>query len=170
MPAVNAAQPSVTQDRPSLDLTRFARVVGLLGSAHEGERSNAVTAGGRMLQAAGMRWEDFIEAHHRAEIATAAAADLLLENTALKAELEQLRRTGTAVALWNDVGAQVSDNRVAAEWALDLHRRGAVWLSDFEVPFLTRCTNWTGRLTPKMQPIFQRIMDRIVERTGLTPP
>jgi hypothetical protein len=154
-----------------IDLNKFSRVVGLLGSDYEGERLNAVTLGSRLLKDAGMHWSDFIEAYRRAEIATEAAAVLLAENTALKAELDQLRRTGTAVALWNDVGAQVSDTRRAAAWALDLHHRGIVWLSPgFEVPFLTRCSTWTGTLTPRMAPIFQRVMDRIVERTGLTPP
>jgi hypothetical protein len=170
LPPANTHSAQANQAPPNLDLTKFTRIVGMLGSDHEGERSNAVTLGGRMLQAVGMRWEDFIEAYRRAEIATEAAAVLLAENTSLKAELDQLRSTGTAVALWNDVGAQVSNTRTAAEWALDLHRCGRVWLSDFEVAFLTRCTTWTGRLTPKMQPIFQRIMDRVVERTGLTPP
>jgi hypothetical protein len=171
LPPANAPSAQVNQAPPSLDLAKFTLIVGMLGSDREGERSNAVTLGGRMLAAAGMRWEDFIEAYRRAELATEAAALLLAENTSLKAELDQLRSTGTAVALWNDVGAQVSDTRVAAEWALDLHRCGVVWLApDFEVAFLRRCATWTGRLTPKMQPIFQRIMDRIVERTGLTPP
>jgi hypothetical protein len=154
-----------------LDLAKFSRVVGLLGSAHDGEKLNAVTLGGRMLQSAGMRWEDFIESYRRAEIATEAAAVLLAENGALKAELEQLRSTSKGVALLEDVGAKVSDSRLAAEWALDLHRRGQVWLApDFEIEFLQSCTRWTGRLTPKMQSIFQRIMDRIVTRTGLAPP
>jgi hypothetical protein len=43
-------------------------------------------------------------------------------------------------------------------------------LSDFEVDFLNTCMGWTGRLTPRQQPIFQRIMERIVERTGMQPP
>lgn len=174
MPPANTHSAQVNQARPSLDLAKFTLIVARLGSDHEGERSNAVTLGGRLLQAAGMRWEDFIEAYRRAELATEAAAALLAENIALREELEQLRAEnsrGTAVALWNEVGAQVSDTRTAAEWALDLHHRGVVWLApDFEVAFLRRCTTWTGRLTPKMRPIFQRIMDRIVERTGLTPP
>lgn len=170
LPPANSPQPSEKQDLAGLDLAKFARVVGLLGSAHEGERLNAVTLGGRMLQAAGMRWEDFVESYRRAEIATEAASVLLAENTALKTEIDKLR-TGSAAALWNEVGAAVSDTHRTASWALDLHRRGLVWLSpDFEVPFLTRCTTWTGRLTPKMQPVFQRLIDRIVAHTGLTPP
>ena len=170
MSAANAHNAQVNQVPPRLDLSKFTLIVARLGSDHVGERENAVALGSRMLARCNMRWEDFIEAYRRAELATEAAALLLAENTALKAELDQLRSTGTAVALWNNVGAEVSDTRAAAEWALDLHRRGQVWLSAFEVAFLTTCTAWTGRLTPKMQPIFQKTMDRVVERAGSTPP
>jgi hypothetical protein len=153
-----------------IDEPRCPGLVGLLGSDHEGERANAVTLGGRMLQAVGMRWEDFVDAYRRAEIATEAAALLLAENTELRGELERLQSTSNAIALWQDVAAPNAAPRAAATWALNLHHRGQVWLSSFEVAFLTTCTAWTGRLTPKMQPIFQQIMDRVVERTGSTPP
>lgn len=168
MPPANSPQPATTQ---AFDTARFARIVGKLGSDHEGERANAVALGGRMLAAAGMRWEDFAGALHQAEVATEAAAELLARNTALEAEVEQLRSTGGNLALMEDVGAKVTDTRRAAEWALDLHRRGRVWLAaNFEVEFLTSCARWRGRLSTKQQPIFQRIMDRIVAQTGLTPP
>src|SRR4051812_44016384 len=110
----------------------------MIGSTSDNEALVAARAAQRMLRASGPAGPDFIDPQPGAELATEAAAVLLTENAVLKAELEQLRRTGPAVALWNDVGAKVSDNRVAAQWALDLHRRGRVWLSaDFEVPFLT---------------------------------
>src|SRR5262249_54264748 len=115
-------------------------------------------------------WEDFVDAYRRAEIATEAAALLLAENTELRSEIDRLRSTTTAIALWQDVASPAAAPRAAAEWALDLHRRGQVWLSTFEVAFLTTCSAWTGRLTPKMQLIFQKTMDRVVERTGSTPP
>jgi hypothetical protein len=163
--------PSPQKQAPPLNLQRFTRILGRLGSEHAGERQNALAAGTRMLEAAGLRWEDIIaDAHHQRDIAVQAAEALFAENTELRAELDQLRSAGTAVAVWENVGAAVSDTRRAATWALDLHRAGRVWLSNYEIGFLTRCTRWTGRLTPKMQPVFQRTVDRIVERTGLTPP
>jgi hypothetical protein len=172
LPAANAPEPSERQEPASLDLARLGTFLGIADSSeHEGEALNAIRMAGRLLRAAEMSWQDIADGHRRAELATEAAAVLLAENTALRAELEQLRSTGTAVALWNDVGAQVSDTRRAASWALDLHRRGLVWLSgDFELPFLQRCTTWTGRLTPRMRPIFQRLINRIVAQTGQTPP
>ena len=162
--------PRITQDLLGLDLAKFTRVVGLLGSDQAGERANAVTIGSRMLQAAGMRWEDFVDAYRRAEIATEAAALLLAEDTELRGEIDRLRSSSAAIALWQEVGSAAVAHRAAAEWALDLNRRGQVWLSAFEVAFLTSCSTWTGRLTRKMQPIFQTIMDRVVERTGSAPP
>jgi hypothetical protein len=79
LPPANTHSAQLNQARPSLDLAKCARIVGMLGSSHEGERANAVTLGSRMLAAVGMRWEDFIEAYRRAEIATKAAAILLAE-------------------------------------------------------------------------------------------
>jgi hypothetical protein len=107
---------------------------------------------------------------HELEIATEAAAVLLAENNASRAEVEQLLTTGTTVAIWSDVGNAIADTQHAAEWALDFHRQGCVWLSEFEVRFLNTCTQWDGRLTPKQAPIFQRVMERIAARTGMTPP
>jgi hypothetical protein len=171
LPAENAHNHQVNQDPPGFDLARFAHIVALVGSDKDGEALNAGRIADRLLKAAGMQWADFITAYRRAEIATEAAAQLLSENEQLRAENDRLRTTSTAVALWHDIGAQVSDTRKAAAWALALHQQGKVWLSpDCEVQFLRTCMAWSGRLTPKMQSSFQQIMDRIVTRTGLTPP
>jgi hypothetical protein len=154
-----------------LDLTKLARILGVAGSSsHEGEALNAVRLADRMLRAAGATWDDLLAAQDQLAVAYEAAAVLNAENLALKAELDQLRTTGTAVGIWQDVGSAITSSRSAAQWALGLHQTGAVWLSAFEVDLLNTCTTWAGRLTPRQQPVFQRIMDRIVNRTGLTPP
>jgi hypothetical protein len=153
-----------------LDLKKVGRVIAMVGSSHEGEALTALRLADRMLRNAEMRWEDLLSRAYELEIATEAAAVLLAENTALRAELEQLRTTGTALATWSEVGAVIADAQRAAQWALDLHSHGRVWLSDFEVGFLRTCTQWDGRLTSKQAPIFQRVMDRIAARTGMTPP
>ena len=87
-----------------------------------------------------------------------------------RSELEAERTADTAVAIWQDVGAQISSTRGAAQWGLELNARGLVWLSDWEIDFLKTATRWVGKLTPRMQPFFQQILDRVVERTRLTPP
>lgn len=174
MSSASAPNAQTSQDQPRLDVGKFRRVAALLGSDQAGERANALDACNRMLRAVGVHWLDFVDAWRRAEIADEAAAALLAENAALRDEIDQLRAEnsrGTAVALWSDVGAKPSDTRRVAEWALDLHRRRVIWLSPgFEVPFLTRCSTWVGRLTPKMQPIFRRIIDQVVADSGQAPP
>jgi hypothetical protein len=153
-----------------LDLKKLGRVIAMVSSSHEGEALTALRSAGRMLRDAGMRWEDLLSPAHELEVATEAAAVLLAENTALTAELERLRTTDTATATWSEVGAAIANTHGAAQWALELHSHGRVWLSDFEVRFLKTCTQWDGRLTPTRAPIFQRVMDRIAARTGMTPP
>jgi hypothetical protein len=157
-----------------LDLALIARMLGVAGSTvHEGEAVNAIRLVDRMLRDAGMRWPDLTDGHHRAEVASEAAAGLLAEleaATARIAELEAERSRGTAVAVWQDVGAQITSTRQTANWTLELNRRGLVWLSPKEIEFLTRCSIWTGSLTPRMKPWFLDLVDRVVLRTGLTPP
>lgn len=152
-----------------LDYKKLGRIIAMVGSSQDGEALNALRLADRVLRDAGLRWEDLLSSAHELEIATKAVAVLLAENTALRTELEQLRTTGTAVAMWSDVGAAISNTQRAAQWALDLHRHGRVWLSDFEVRFLNMCAQWGGRLTLEQKPMFQRVMDRIAARTGMTP-
>jgi hypothetical protein len=152
-----------------LDLKKLGLVIAMVGSSHEGEALTALRLADRMLRDAGMRWEDLLLPAHELEIATEAAAVLLGENTALKAEIEQLRTTGTEIATWSEDGAPITNTQGAAQWAIDLYCQGRVWLSDFEVRFLGECAQWDGRLTPKQAPIFQRLMERIAVRTGMTP-
>lgn len=44
-------------DRMSLDAARFAKICGLLGSDHDGERAVAARKATEMLRAAGMTWQ-----------------------------------------------------------------------------------------------------------------
>jgi hypothetical protein len=154
-----------------LDLNKLGRIVAMVGSSHEGEVLTALRLADRMVRDAGMQWQDLLSPAHQLKIAMDAAAVLLSENTALRAELEQLRTTGTAIAMWSEVGAAISETQRAAQWALDLHRQERVWLSNFEIRFLNTCAQWGGRrLPPTQAPIFQRVMDRVAARTGMTPP
>jgi hypothetical protein len=161
-------------ERPKLDLARVAKLLGVAGSSqHEGEAVNAIRMVDRVLRAAGMRWPDLTDGHHRAEVATEAATGLIGELAAANeriAVLEAEFSRGTAVAVWQDVGAQISSTPGAAKWALELNQRGLVWLSDKEIDFLNRVTVWVGPLTPRMRPFFENVMDRILTRTGLVPP
>jgi hypothetical protein len=74
------------------------------------------------------------------------------------------------VAIWNDVGARSTNSCDAAQWALDLHHAGRIWLSPREIDFLASCTAWQGGLTAKMAEWLRGILDRAVAATGCVPP
>ena len=97
---------------------------------------------------------------------------LLAENNALRSELEQARTAPASGSAWLDVrDATPAGTRKAALWLLQLHDEGRIQLNArFEHDFVKTCSTWRGPLTPKQAPIFERILQMIVERTGLVPP
>ena len=104
--------------------------------------------------------------------ATEAAAVLLAENNMLRAELDQARTAPAPGSAWLDVrDATPNGTRKAALWLLQLHDEGRISLNaKFEFDFVKTCSTWRGPLTSRQAPIFERILQMIVERTGLTPP
>jgi hypothetical protein len=42
-----------------IDLDKFIKIIGLFGSAHEGERANAAALATKMLRDAGLTWVEF---------------------------------------------------------------------------------------------------------------
>lgn len=157
---------------PELAIDRVVKLLGVAGSSsHDGEALNALRMTDRLLRAANMTWPDLVKPSHQLEVAVEAARVLLAENNELKDEIERLRafhRTTTIPVQITNL--QASNASEAARWALELHRAGAIWLTTFEVDFLGTCSRWLGRLTKNQQPVFQRIMNRITEYTGLQPP
>jgi hypothetical protein len=154
---------------PELDVEKLARVLGMVGSDHDGEALNALRLADRMLRETGMGWGDLIAPFEQLRIATEATAVLLAENTALRNQIEGQQSHGGAVALWRDVGVADTDINAGARWALRVHQEGKVWLSGFEVDFLVMCRRWSGRLTAKQARIFESIVIRVIDRSGETP-
>jgi hypothetical protein len=153
-----------------VDLARLGKLLGMLGSDRDGEIANAGRAADKLIRNAGMAWADFVGAAEIAGSAFAAAEALLAENNLLREQVERTEAAGGALTPWQDVNAPVGNHRAAAQWMLGLHAQGEVWLSEFELNFLGRCTTWRGRLTPRMQPVFGNILARVIARTGLRPP
>ena len=158
-----------------LDRDRLGRVLAMASSSHSGEAENAIRLAVHMVAAAGVSWRALLAERQeqlQAQLATAteAASVLLAENNALRAELEQIRAAPSGT--WLDVrDTTPSGTRKAALWLLQLHDEGRIKLnSRFERDFIKSCSTWRGPLTPKMAPIFERILQMIVERTGLMPP
>jgi hypothetical protein len=153
-----------------LDRQRLTRIVAMCGSRHDGEALNAVRLADRIIQKAGLTWEDLLAPYAQLQVAVEAARVLLDENTSLRAELERQRSNSSSFVEWREVGPASESIRAAAEWVLDLYVNRLCWLSAFEIDFVKRCMNWVGALPPGEQPVFRRIVTRIAERTGLTPP
>ena len=150
-----------------LDRAKLAKLLAMLGSSFDGEVINGGKQADRLIRNAGMSWEEaVVEPLHALEIARDACRELLDDNENLRAALAQ--RGGQAD--WSPVSTAILDHRAAASWALQRHAEGDVRLSDFEVDFLGTCSRWGRPLTPKRQPIFDRIFTRIHEQTGLRPP
>lgn len=64
--AGSRATPSATMtDKPTVDVEKLVKVLGMLGSAHPGEVAAAGTAAHKLITEAGLRWQDLIkEARH----------------------------------------------------------------------------------------------------------
>jgi hypothetical protein len=164
-----------------LDLARLSRVLGLLGSDHDGECLAAARQAQRMIRVNGMQWADFIEAAAQRDKAEQRASDLydaavILERQrdAALAQVARLRsangHTVGSIALWQNAGSAPggSANRVA-QWLLDLHARGLFHLMPKEIDFLDTCCRWRGALTANQQPWFDDLLDRARGR-GFQPP
>jgi hypothetical protein len=46
---------------PTLDRERLAKLCGMFGSDHPGERANAAAAADKLIRAAGLRWPDVLK-------------------------------------------------------------------------------------------------------------
>jgi hypothetical protein len=153
-----------------LDRNRLGKILARLDSPFDDEALSAARMGGRMLSAAGMAWQSLVDPY-RDELETAIEATriLLAENIELRAEVERLRAAAGRPALaWQDVG--INKIQAAARWLAELHDDGEIWLSEFEIQFIGTLTRQTRPLSPKQDPIFRRIVERVFARTGMSPP
>jgi hypothetical protein len=71
-----------------LDLTRLGQILGMLGSAHDGEIVNAAKIAVRMVQDAGLTWPQLLTQN---EIAVEACRRLIAENEELRSEIARLK-------------------------------------------------------------------------------
>jgi hypothetical protein len=160
-----------------LDRDKLGRVLAMASSDYDGEAENALRLAVRIVAEAGISWRALLaepteQLQAQLSTATEAAAVLLAENNMLRAELDQARTAPAPGSAWLDVrDATPNGTRKAALWLLQLHDEGRISLNaKFEFDFVKTCSTWRGPLTSRQAPIFERILQMIVERTGLTPP
>jgi hypothetical protein len=132
----------------SLDRVRLARLLGMLGSAHDGEIANAGRMAARLIKDAKTTWLELLKPEgdrdHELQIATTAGQGLLDENERLQAEVMRLRgRTPDIPATWQEPTNETEAIETASVWV--------AFLTDWERGFVTSLTGWRGSLTPKQQ-------------------
>jgi hypothetical protein len=153
-----------------MDRERLAMILGMLGSAHDGEVVNAARLAGRMLKEAGLTWPQVLDGER---IATEAARVLLQENEELRARIAELSDRISDIAgsdVWmlkrenaelKDRLAELSGTPEQRREQLDLARRYVRHLDSFERDFLDTVAGWRGQLTPRQQPIWSRIVAKV---------
>jgi hypothetical protein len=158
-------------ERPTLDLARVAKLLGVAGSTeHAGEGYNAIQLVDRLLRAAGRTWPDLLKPAEELAIAVEAARMLLAENTAVKAENEQLRGSLTTAPARVDDWVPVGDPRAQAKWCLEQYAAQQIYLNNFERDFLGTIAGWRGELTVRQRPVFTRVIAQVTARSGRQPP
>jgi hypothetical protein len=146
-----------------LDRERLARLLGMLGSAHDGEVVNAGRLAIRMLKEAGMTWEQVVTPTvngHDESVVIDAARALLAENERLTDEVEDLReqlqrsraRSLQTPSHWNEPKTVTEQIEQAIEWTARL--------TDWEREFATSIAGrW--RLTQKQRDRLDQISRKI---------
>jgi hypothetical protein len=139
-----------------MDRERLAMILGMLGSAHDGEALNAARLAVRIVKEAGTSWPEVIDG---GRVATEAARSLLAENENLQLENRQLQNQlarlrhpplPTTWALPQTPGEQAAQ---AIEWT-------AV-LSDWERSFVNDMSGRWRPPTQKQQQCLDKISSKI---------
>lgn len=139
----------------ALDRTRLVRVLGMLGSAHAGERANAAEIAVSIVREAGLTWDDMI---FDPEQLLGLKAELD-ERAARIAHLEQI------VSLLTVVKPKPVTHKDRARECLE---SGLDWLTRWEKDFLGSFV--TGRyplMTDRQLEILERIEEKL-EDAGVT--
>ena len=150
----------------ALDHNRLAKVLGMTGSAHDGEALVAVRKANELIVAAGTTWAEILQPPDDLRIAVDAARLLLAENEALRNEIERLRRGARDRDDWRSV----RDHCAQARWCLGLHADGEICLNDFDQEFLSAVSRWSGELPKNHEATLSKVVADICRRTRQAAP
>lgn len=118
-----------------LNLDLLAKVLGMMGSVHDGEALEAARAANRMMLNAGVTWLDVLRP-------------------------EPVRPVYNAVHGNGWQAPTEDDHRVAAQIIIDWLEDHAMWIGDNEPDFLDTVVNWHRPLTEAQQSWFDKIVLR----------
>jgi hypothetical protein len=148
-----------------LDRELLGKLLGMLGSAHDGEALSAARKADELIRNAGLSWFEVLEPFDQLRIAVDAARQLLRENETLRAEIPG----GPAPARpedWQTAGNPSEQ----AKWCLNLADAGEVFLNFGEEQFLISLEKSGDPLTKTQRWFFERLLREVGERTGKVPP
>ena|SRR6516162_7228241 len=142
-----------------MDRSRLAQVLGMMGSAHDGEVLNATRLAVRILKEAELTWPQLLDGGQE-RVAIEAARVLLQENDRLRLEKQELQeelaplRRPPLPKTWilpNTPGEQIAQ---AVEWT--------AILNDWEREFIVDMSNRWRSPSERQQSVLDRISSRVV--------
>jgi hypothetical protein len=135
-----------------IDRARLAKLLGMLGSDHEGERANAARLASEMVRTASTTWKDIVNG---GQVAIEAARRLLVENDGLREEITRLR---------TNVVSRAPEPWASAECARDTVEALLLWpvhITDWERRFLESLLARTRRPTSKQYACLVAIGEKV---------
>ena len=159
---------------PDLDLVKLSKLLGMLGSAHDGEAASAGRLADAMIRDAGMMWPDFIKAVEERFALLDIAENLSAKLDRANAEIIRLSANGGQNSfgpdLWEPAATSRSDTAKRAQWALDMGAAERVWWSARERTFLYEMVGWRGRPSSNQKARLDSLVKRCAMSTGEAPP
>lgn len=158
----------------NLDLAKLSKLLGMLGSAHDGEAASAGHLADAMLRDAGMVWSDLIEAVEQRFALLDVAQNLSAELERANAEIIRLSanggQNGSAPALWQPPATSPSNTVKRAQWALDMGAAERVRWSEHERAFLRDMVRRRGRPSPNQEARLNSLIKRCATLIGEAQP
>jgi hypothetical protein len=139
-----------------LDRVKLAKILGLIGSAHDGEALAAARRAHDLVSAEKLTWSDAVGVD--AVVAEAACRHLLAENEALKDELARVAaQAATTPVPWREPSSDAA--------AIDLCIQHTAPCTAWECEFIVSVAGQQRRLTEKQRNRLWQIV-RKIERIG----
>lgn len=138
----------------ALDRPRLAKLCGMFGSVHDGERANAAAAADRLVRGTGTTWQKILDTDQFTALVDANRR-LSAENEALRAEIARLRAQsgGSIRRAWFEPTTTAEKINRALACSEDL--------SEWEQGFARSLAGWDGPLTDKQRDRLDLLMTKL---------
>lgn len=139
------------------DVTRLVKLLGMMGSTHDGEVRNAAQLAQRLVASLGLTWED-VFAGNGGGYSEEKVAQLVKDSFDYGFEKGRAQALNDKLRVPQKLGEELGSWRFLTRALLDDYRsRLTPWEVDFCEGFLDR--GWP-RPTPKQQAVFEKIANK----------